>query len=244
MPRYHAGVRSLELLPVLESSPLLGGLDEAGRKAVVAAAVEKRVPRGKVLFRQGEPAEALYVVLAGSFKLTQEDRHGHEALVRFVGPKAVMAAVALVPGHSYPVTAKAVDPAVVACWHQRELLDLCRRFPALQLAATAQVAEHMREMQERFLELASARVEQRLARCVVRLASQVGRKTAEGVVLGVPVSRQDLAAMAGTTLYTVSRILSHWESQNLVRAGRQRLVLLDHHRLVVLAEGLPEGGQP
>jgi len=231
-------------MPVLEASPLLAGLEEAGRRAVVAAALERRVSRGRVLFRQGEPAEALYVVLVGSFKLTQEDKHGHEALVRFVGPGAVMAAVALVPGHTYPVTAKAAEPAAVAFWHQRELAELCRRYPALQLAATAQVAEHMREMQERFLELASARVEQRLARCVVRLASQLGQRTPEGLVLTVPVSRQDLAAMAGTTLYTVSRILSHWESQNLVRAGRQRLLLRDPHALVVLAEELPEERRP
>lgn len=235
-------MRSLELLPVLLSSPLLADLEEGARREVVAAAMEKKLPSGRILFRQGEPAEALYVVLAGSFKLTQEDQHGHEALVRFLGPGAVMAAVALIPAQSYPVTAKAMQPAVVAFWPQRDLLSLCRRFPALHAAATAQVAAHMREMQERFLELAAERVEQRLARCILRLASQLGTQTAEGVLLAVPVTRQDLAAMTGTTLYTVSRILSHWESRGLLRAGRQRLVITDTHGLGAIAEDLPERG--
>ncbi|MGQ9752974.1 MAG: Crp/Fnr family transcriptional regulator [Thermoanaerobaculaceae bacterium] len=235
-------MRAPQHLSVLASSHLAVSLDEPAKTELLATAMEKRVPRGRVLFRQGDPAEVMYVVLEGTFKLTQEDHHGHEALVRFLGPGAVMAAVALVPGHSYPVTARALEPAVVALWHQGELVRLCRRYPALHFQATAQIAAHMREMQERFLELASERVEQRLARCLVRLVSQVGKKTDQGVLLDVPVTRQDLAAMTGTTLYTVSRILSHWREMGLLHPGR-RLIIKSPHGLMTLAEDLPEGGK-
>ncbi|GBC80838.1 Global nitrogen regulator [bacterium HR09] len=102
----------------------------------------------------------------------------------------------------------------------------------------------MEDMQQRILELASERVEQRLARCLTRLARQVGRQVPEGILLDVPLSRQDLASMTGTTLYTVSRILSHWEGQGIVKAGRQKLVILRPHALVAVAEDLPEGGKP
>lgn len=235
-------MRNPQHLSVLASSPLVEGLDETAKTELLAAAVEKRVPRGRLLFRQGDPAEVMYVVLEGTFKLTQEDHHGHEALVRFLKPGAVMAAVALVPGHGYPVTARAMEPAAVALWHQGELVRLCRRYPALHFQVTAQIAAHMREMQERFLELASERVEQRLARCLVRLALQVGKKTAQGVLLDVPITRQDLAAMTGTTLYTVSRILSHWREMGLLHGGR-RLLIRSLQGLASFAEDLPEGGK-
>ena len=47
----------------------------------------------------------------------------------------------------------------------------------------------------------------------------------------------DVAEMTGTTLHTVSRILSAWEQQGLVESGRQRIVLRDPHKLFGIAEG-------
>lgn len=110
-------MRNPQHLSVLASSSFVAGLDEQAKTELLAAAVEKRVPRGRVLFRQGDPAEVMYLVLSGSFKLTQEDHHSHEALVRFRDSGAVLAAAVLVPGHSYPVTARALEPAVVSSGH-------------------------------------------------------------------------------------------------------------------------------
>lgn len=229
---------------VAQGSPLLTGLEPSVQEEILQHAVFRKLRRGQVLFRQGEPAAALYVVAAGRLKLMQEDSFGHQVVVRFVTPPQVVAAVAVTPGHRYPVTAMAVEEGGVVLWPAEVLRELCRRFPALSLNATAQIAAHMEDMQQRFLELASERVEQRLARCLTRLARQVGRPVPEGVLLDVPVSRQDLASMTGTTLYTVSRILSHWEGQGIVKPGRQKLVILRPHALVAVAEDLPEGGKP
>jgi CRP-like cAMP-binding protein len=93
-------------------------------------------------------------------------------------------------------------------------------------------------VQERLRELATERVEQRVARTLLRLARQVGRKVEGGVLIDMPLSRQDLAEMTGTTLYTVSRILSQWEQQHLVETGRERILIRQPHGLVAIAEDL------
>ena len=72
---------------------------------------------------------------------------------------------------------------------------------------------------------------------LLRLAKQAGIKVEGGVEIDFPISRQDVAEMTGTTLHTVSRILSAWEQQGLVEGGRQRIVLRDPHKLFGLAEG-------
>ena len=87
------------------------------------------------------------------------------------------------------------------------------------------------------MELSNEQVEQRVAHALLRLAKQDGRKVDAGVEIDFPISRQDVAEMTGTTLHTVSRILSAWEQQGLVEGGRQRIVLRDANRLHVLAEG-------
>jgi CRP-like cAMP-binding protein len=95
---------------------------------------------------------------------------------------------------------------------------------------------YIQEMQERYRELATEKVERRIARALLRLAAQVGSKTDGGIEL--TFTRQELAEMSGTTLYTVSRVLSEWERQELVEAGRERVVIRNPHGVVSIAEEL------
>lgn len=87
------------------------------------------------------------------------------------------------------------------------------------------------------MEISNEQVEQRVAHALLRLTKQAGKKVDTGVEIDFPISRQDIAEMTGTTLHTVSRILSAWESEGLVEGGRQRIILRDAHRLHGLAKG-------
>ena len=88
-------------------------------------------------------------------------------------------------------------------------------------------------------ELATQRVEQRVAITLLRLVRQFGKRVDDGVLVDIPLSRQDLAEMTGTNLFNVSRILSKWEQDGVVRSGRRKVVLLKAHELVQLIEGDP-----
>jgi CRP-like cAMP-binding protein len=90
-------------------------------------------------------------------------------------------------------------------------------------------------------ELSTQRVERRIARTILRLARQSGRKIEQGVLVDLPLSRQDIAEMTGTTLYTVSRVLSDWEDRGLVQSERQQVIITYPHGLVSLAEDIPVG---
>jgi CRP-like cAMP-binding protein len=76
---------------------------------------------------------------------------------------------------------------------------------------------------------------------VLRLANQSGLKEAAGIRIDFPVSKQDIAEMTGTTLHTVSRILTAWEHAGLVEGGRQKLLVKDAHRLMMIADGAAPG---
>ena len=86
------------------------------------------------------------------------------------------------------------------------------------------------------MEMSTKQVEQRIANALLRIVGQSGRKTEEGIEIDFPISRQDIAEMTGTTLHTVSRLLSAWESEGIVRSGRQKVTVTDPHRLMLLAE--------
>ena len=98
------------------------------------------------------------------------------------------------------------------------------------------VGSRLQETQTRVVEMSTQQVEQRVAHALLRLVNQTGRKTDGGIEIDFPISRQDIAEMTGTTLHTVSRLLSAWEEKGLIASGRQRVTVVDPHRLMLLAE--------
>ena len=230
-------------MEALAASPLFAGLDREALVAVLAAARERAVEDGETAFREGEPADSFCVVGAGRLKLTQIGPEGDEVILRFVGPGEATAALAAFDGTTYPATGTAIGPARIMVWPRSELQALLGRHPALALNLLRLLSERLREVQERFRELATERVARRIARALVRLVRQAGRKVEEGVLIDMPLSRQSLAEMTGATLFTVSRTLSEWEARGIVRSGRERVVITRPHALVAIAEDLPPAGE-
>lgn len=99
------------------------------------------------------------------------------------------------------------------------------------------LGQRLEEAHTRIREMSTQEVERRVDHTVLRLSQQAGRKELDGIRIDFPISRQDIAEMTGTTLHTVSRILSSWESKGLVKGGRQKLLVCNLPGLAQLAEG-------
>jgi CRP-like cAMP-binding protein len=220
----------------LRQIPFFSGLPGPALQVVLDSASLVRVQPGEFMFYQDDPTEHVYVLTAGRIKLTQIAPDGQQVIMRVATPWMMIAATGIVSGSVYPVSAEAAEESQLLRWTQARMLDLIGHYPGLALNAVRVLADHVRELQDRYRELATERVERRLARTILRLANQAGKKTHEGVLLDLPLTRQDLAEMSGTTLFTVSRILTRWEGQGLIQAGRERIVIRFPHGLVGIAE--------
>ena len=141
---------------------------------------------------------------------------------------------------TYPATAVAVVDSIALVWPSAAWPRLIAKHPALAVNTLQTVGSRLQEAHTRVVEMSTEQVEQRVAHALLRLAQQGGRKVESGVKIDFPISRQDVAEMTGTTLHTVSRILSAWEDRGLVEGGRQRIVIRDPHKLFLLAEGSRE----
>jgi CRP-like cAMP-binding protein len=218
------------------ASSLFQGVSGEGREAALKRAVSRRLDRKQVLFREGETAAAMYLLESGRLKLTQLAADGQEVLVRFVGPGDLCAGVAALEGSAYPVTAQAVEPTALLLWPRDVLRELCQRHPQIQTNILRAITGHLQDSMTRARELATERVASRVARTLLRLAQQSGRQVDGGILVDHPLSRQELAEMTGTTLYTVSRLLSGWEDEGIVEAGRERVTIRSLERLEEVIE--------
>jgi CRP-like cAMP-binding protein len=118
------------------------------------------------------------------------------------------------------------------------MASLMERYPRLALNALQLVAARLHELQVQYRQLATERVERRVARALLRLVQQAGRQVESGVLIDLPLSRDDIAQMTGTTLFTVSRIISRFEADGLLEAGRQRVIVRHPHGLLKIADDL------
>jgi len=228
-------------LQALAKSPLFRGLPTSELSVALEAGSHRRVRRKEFFFPQEEAASYFYVIVAGRIRLTQLTAEGHQVIMRFIGPGDGIGIVAALTSADYPVSAEAITDCWALSWDGPTLVRLMERFPCLAINGMLLVTGRLHELQNRYRELATERVERRVARALLRLARQAGKRTEEGVLLAMPLTRQDLAEMTGTTLYTVSRICSKWESDELIETGRERFVIRNPHGLVTIAEDLPTG---
>jgi CRP-like cAMP-binding protein len=220
----------------ISRSRIFDGLTDSERRAWLDESVPREWKRGQAVARQGEPAGAFYLVEAGLLKLVQLTADGREVIVRFVGPGDPFGGVVAL-GAAYPVTALAAEPVRLRAWPVETLGRLLERFPQVRMNIMREMASHMTDALTRVRELTTERVGQRLAHALLRLMRQCGRRTPEGVLIGHALTRQELAELTGTTLYTVSRTLSQWEADGVLKTARRRLLVRSPRRLEALTRG-------
>ena len=215
---------------------LFSGLDDEGLGAVADAALELPVSKGEKLFEQGDDATHGYVVGWGQIRLDQVTPDGQNVVLRHMGPGEMIGIVAVFRRIPFPATPVVLEDGLVFRWSAARLSDLMARFPLIAQNALNVVGGRIEELQRRLQEVATQRVEQRIASALLRLANQAGRRVEEGIEIPFPLSRQDLAEMTATTLHTVSRTLSAWDQEGIVDSRRSsHLVIRRPHRLVEIA---------
>ncbi|MBN1453155.1 MAG: Crp/Fnr family transcriptional regulator [Anaerolineales bacterium] len=208
-------------------------------RVIAELGIVRAVEEGAYFFFQGDLAEYLYIMMDGRAKLCQIGLDGQQVNLRTLVPGQLFGAVGAVdPRATYPASAQTLEDSTAIAIKSAAFRKLLENRPHLSFGLMRLMTGYIREMQERYRELATERVEQRSARTLLRLAAQSGRKVDEGVLIELSFSREDLAEMAGTTLYTVSRTLSAWEKQGILSTGRERIVITRSHDLVRLAEDL------
>lgn len=219
--------------------PIFSGLAPADLDDLLRDAQSIRYPKGVPVFTQDEEAHSFFVLLHGNLRVLKVTPDGQQVVVRFVSAGEVFGVAAAIGRTTYPATASAVVDSIALVWPSAIWPRLVARHPSLAVNILQMVGNRLQDAHTRVVELATEEVERRVAHALLRLAKQSGRKVEAGIQIDFPISRQDVAEMTGTTLHTVSRILSAWEDRGLVEGGRQRIVIRDPHKLFLLAEGPP-----
>jgi len=203
----------------------------------IGAGQLRYAPSNIYLFHQEDPAAVGYFLLEGKVRLAQLAPGGKQVIVDIISPGRYFGFFVASANMTYPISAEVIEDSTVYCWEAETIRELVLRFPRVALNSMELIAKRFARLQDRMQMLATERVEQRIAHALLDVSQFVGKEIENGAMIDLALSHQDLAEMAGTNIYSVSRVLRKWEDDDIVSTGRQRIRLCNPAHLRLLVEG-------
>ncbi len=232
---------------LLAQSVLFASLSKEERARLGHEFVQRIVQKDEYLFLEGDPADWLVLVAEGRVKMIKHSESGRETILTTFGVGQIVGEVGVLVGDSYPATAQALERTVTLNLNRARYVDLVRSHPDLAWALVQELGRRLQRAHETVRSLAVEKVERRVARVLLRMANTAGERLEGGAKAGVPpgavritvpLSRQDIADMAGTVIETAIRTMSKFQKQGLIETRDGHVILLRPHGLVNIAEEL------
>ena len=210
---------------------MLTGFDDAALEVILAAGRERRFPAGQVLFRTGEPAERLFMLVRGSLRFSRVSDNGREVVMGVLASGDICGLGSLLSTPtSYYGTAVTLEASDMIVWSQAAVVRLSTIYPRLTQNALDVALGYIAHFIDRQLQLASGTAEQRLAGTLIKLGRRSGNPTPQGVEL--TVTNELLASLADVSPFTTSRAMQNWSRSGAITKSRGRVRITAPEKLL------------
>ena len=216
---------------LLRRIPFFRRLSPALRARIAAVARLKTYDRGELIFGEGEPSDAFMVIVSGRVKVFKSTPAGKEIILEIFSGGDPLGAVAVYEGAPFFASALTLEPVEILRIEQPAFFALLEQDPALVRGLLSGLTIRLAELTRRLAELTGARVETRFARLFLKLGDQIGRAERGGTFVPMPLSRQELADLTGTTIETAIRIMSRWQKDDVLYTEKDGFVLINREAL-------------
>lgn len=223
------------LVEILQQTTIFRRLGPADRQRLAEVASLRSFDKGDTLFNEGDPPDHLFTVVSGRVKVFKSTARGTDVILHIFGPGDPVGAVAVYESRPYPATAAALEPTTAVLIPRQAFFSLLENYPTLVRGLLIGLTHRLVELTNRLTELTGGRIEARLARFFLRLASDIGQTRPDGTFIPLALSRQELADMIGTTIETSIRIMSRWGKEEIVRTEKDGFTIVDRATLAAIA---------
>ncbi len=222
---------------LLTGLPPFSRLDKTEIREILDLADHRRWDAERSIFREGDPADTFFLLLDGTVRVVRVTEDGDQVVPLHIPAGQLFGIAPALGRDTYPATAVAAIECFTLGWPARLWSDFADRYDGFATETWREIGARMNELHVKIAELATRAVEQRVASALLRMVNQTGRKVALNREIGFPVTRLTISEMTGTTLYTVSRLMSAWEKRGIIASTRKHVTVLDPHQLVLASGG-------
>jgi CRP/FNR family transcriptional regulator, nitrogen oxide reductase regulator len=234
MTEVHLCSRDLRL-QILSTLPFFQRLPQSALEAINQSFTEKGFDSGEYIYFAGDPGQQLYVVAQGRVRLLRANAGGKQVMLDLLVPGDFFGAL---PGQKqeYLDTAQAQTALCLLTISGDDFRTILETYPPVALKVLDVVAARLQAAHHTIQLLSVETAEKRIAHILLTLAAKLGEPKSEGLLIQAPLTRDDLAEMAGVTPETASRVISQFQKAGWIASGRQWIALKDEGALRALAE--------
>jgi CRP-like cAMP-binding protein len=224
------------LVELLPEHSILRQFSKETLSLLLERASERAIPRGRALYRQGDPGDSMAIVLSGLFKVYVVTARGREVVIGFISQGGAIGEIALFDAGARTATVEACETSRVLILQERDVRGVIERDGVAGLRVIDLLCRRLRRTNMRVEDDASSALAPKLARALLRVASELDDAGIAPETLTIPLRQSDLAAFATASRENVNRELQKWADEGLVRLSRGKVTVLDIARLNELAE--------
>ncbi|AUJ65886.1 Crp/Fnr family transcriptional regulator (plasmid) [Aestuarium zhoushanense] len=220
---------------LIASLPPFRQLSSVQIREILDLASPLRIDADATIFSEGHDAGRFYLLLDGHIRVVRHSADGEQIISLHIPPGQLFGIAAALGRTTYPASAVAAAECIALSWPMSRWDSFVTKYPGFATETYKVVGGRVEAMNSTIMEMATKHVEQRIACAILRLVQQGGKRTEQGIEIGFPVTRQNISEMTGTTLHTVSRLLSAWEKDGILASKRKHVCVTNAHRLVELS---------
>lgn len=216
---------------LLSRVPIFTSLEEESLRRLAELCRSRAFKRGEVIFHEGDPGNALYLIESGQVKIVLISDEGEETILNVQGPEECLGELALIDAAPRSATAVALERVQVLALYRDDFLALLSRHPPVALAVMSGLAGMIRRLSSQVQDLMLLDARGRVAKKLLDLAEQHGRVTPGGVRIDLRLTQQELAQMVGLTRVSVNQHLAWFHERGILVTDREGITLLKPEEL-------------
>lgn len=228
---------TLELrLSMLHKTPFFKTISEIELNRINELFHHTSYSTDQTIYFTGDSGTNLFVVASGSIKLVKHSPAGQDVLIDILNPGDFFGTLPILGDNQYQETAIAHTDACVLSINNEDFRSILDRIPAVAINLVGILSERLKSSNDMIQQLSVKSVEKRIAYILLKLNSKLGVEFEKGTLIQLPLSRNDLAEMTGSTSETASRVISNLSKEGILKTGRKWIAIIDPQRLARIAE--------
>lgn len=211
----------------LSKVSLFSSLEDEQLKQIASITIEKSYRKNEVIFHENDSGSALFILRSGTVKISLVDPNGKEAILKMLYENDFFGEMSLLDGHFRSATVIAMEDCKALSILQKDFVRFIKQYPSIILSIVSTLSRRLRKTDEKIAALVFSDSYGKTARVLLDLAAEKGKRVGNSVVLEFPVSRQEMASIAGMSRETLTRMLNEFQVRGCLKLEGKKIVILD-----------------
>lgn len=221
----------MEAKKFLKNVPLFSDFSEEELDKLLAISKEKTYPKDSIIFQRDEIGNFFFLICSGKVKVILETEEGKEGILSILYPKEFFGEMSLLDGEPRSASIVALEDTSVLLINRDDFLNLLYKYPEIALKILKTLSLRLRKANRQIETLMFLDAPGRIARTLIDIAEEKGKKTEEGICIDLEFTRQELGNLIGVSRETTIRVLRSFEEGGILSIERNHIIIRDIEKL-------------